>query len=174
MFSFFSFIISHLLHQKIFNALLLCIFIIWATPLQIIFVWVFCIVSILDFAYHLSKNTKVLCGVYETDIYTCTLCKLCHIEIYMQETIHNLLFVWGHHANWWLLREMCLLLTCGSIQFMQSWISASRGTSITVSVLYNRNCFLRSPLRAAKTNLKKQVVCEVKVVKTCSCKAANM
>ena len=35
---------------------------------------------------------------------------------------------------------------------------------------YSRNCFLRSPLGAAKTSLKQQVVCEMRVAKTCPCK----
>ena len=43
------------------------------------------------------------------------------------------------------------------------WISAFRKT-------YSRNCFLKSPLGAAKTSLKQQVVCETRVAKTCPCK----
>ena len=35
---------------------------------------------------------------------------------------------------------------------------------------YSRNCFLRSPLGAAKNSLKRQVVCETRVAKTCPCK----
>ena len=36
--------------------------------------------------------------------------------------------------------------------------------------IYSRNCFLRSPLGAAKNSLKRQVVCETRVAKTCPCK----
>ena len=39
-----------------------------------------------------------------------------------------------------------------------------------LSFLYSRNCFLQSPLGAAKTSLKRQVVCETRVANTCPCK----
>ena len=37
-------------------------------------------------------------------------------------------------------------------------------------VVQYRNCFLRSPLGAAKASLKQQVVCEMSYAKTCLCK----
>ena len=37
--------------------------------------------------------------------------------------------------------------------------------------IYSRNCLLWTPLGAAKINIKRQVVCETRVAKTCPCQA---
>ena len=41
---------------------------------------------------------------------------------------------------------------------------------VIVKRSFYRNCFLQSPFGAAKTSLKQQVVCEMRVAKTCPCK----
>ena len=48
--------------------------------------------------------------------------------------------------------------------------SAATSQCWTTVYMYSRKCILRSPLGAAKTSLKRQVVYEMRVTKTCPCK----
>ena len=68
------------------------------------------------------------------------------------------------------------LLTVCVITLLMQFVSIVRSTHtallqcIVTICDYSRNCYFRLSLGAAKTSLKQQVVCEMRVTKTCSCK----
>ena len=92
---------------------------------------------------------------------------LCWLSALLSSLLHQF-FLSFSCASLWLLKFDAPALTKHLHAPLSLTISPQ--LSHTCRSHYSRNCFLRSPLGAAKTSLKQQVVCETRVAKTCPCK----